>query len=202
MDAARALDFSRRSAVGPAGRGHRAHLHRRRRGALAVGAAAVALSVDLGAGVPVAPAAAAQMDTLAAAAGNRGRGGSAGAVGSERNLLLTLGGHLLCFFVIAMACHGELAAHPAGDELAHRLLRGAVVRRHARRVVRGADRALHILVDCGISDPGGAGGIVPTSGGEALAELEPLVLAAARHISGAVDCTVLVRQRQPVCLAG
>ena len=28
---------------------------------------------------------------------------------SERNLLLTLGGHLLCFFVIAMACHGELA---------------------------------------------------------------------------------------------
>jgi hypothetical protein len=29
--------------------------------------------------------------------------------GSEQNLLLTLGGHLLCFFVIAMACHGELA---------------------------------------------------------------------------------------------
>jgi len=28
---------------------------------------------------------------------------------SERSLLLTLGGHLLCFFVIAMACHGELA---------------------------------------------------------------------------------------------
>ena len=31
------------------------------------------------------------------------------AVGGERNLLITLGGHLLCFFVIAMACHGELA---------------------------------------------------------------------------------------------
>ena len=31
------------------------------------------------------------------------------AVGSERNLLLTLGGHQLCFFIIAMACHGELA---------------------------------------------------------------------------------------------
>jgi hypothetical protein len=31
------------------------------------------------------------------------------AVGGEQNLLLTLGGHLLCFFVIAMACHGELA---------------------------------------------------------------------------------------------
>src|SRR6202051_999404 len=33
------------------------------------------------------------------------------AVGGEQNLLLTLGGHQLCFFVIAMACHGELA-HP------------------------------------------------------------------------------------------
>jgi hypothetical protein len=29
--------------------------------------------------------------------------------GGEQNLLLTLGGHQLCFFVIAMACHGELA---------------------------------------------------------------------------------------------
>ncbi|MCD0416273.1 fused MFS/spermidine synthase [Rubrivivax sp. JA1024] len=28
---------------------------------------------------------------------------------SEHNLLLTLGGHLVCFFIIAMACHGELA---------------------------------------------------------------------------------------------
>src|SRR5437868_6905587 len=31
------------------------------------------------------------------------------AVGGEQNLLLTLGGPQLCFFVIAMACHGELA---------------------------------------------------------------------------------------------
>jgi hypothetical protein len=31
------------------------------------------------------------------------------AVGGEQNLLLTLGGHQLCFFIIAMACHGELA---------------------------------------------------------------------------------------------
>jgi hypothetical protein len=31
------------------------------------------------------------------------------AFGGEQNLLLTLGGHQLCFFVIAMACHGELA---------------------------------------------------------------------------------------------
>jgi uncharacterized membrane protein len=29
--------------------------------------------------------------------------------GNERNLFVLLGGHLLCFFVIAMACHGELA---------------------------------------------------------------------------------------------
>ncbi len=31
------------------------------------------------------------------------------AVGSTQNLLLTFGGHQLCFFVITMACHGELA---------------------------------------------------------------------------------------------
>lgn len=30
-------------------------------------------------------------------------------IGGEQNLLLTLGGNLLCFFIIAMACHGELA---------------------------------------------------------------------------------------------
>ncbi|MDO8981562.1 MAG: fused MFS/spermidine synthase [Afipia sp.] len=40
------------------------------------------------------------------------------AVGGEQNLLLTLGGHLLCFFVIAMACHGELArTRPAASYL-------------------------------------------------------------------------------------
>jgi hypothetical protein len=40
------------------------------------------------------------------------------AVGGEQNLLLTLGGHLLCFFVIAMACHGELArTRPASKYL-------------------------------------------------------------------------------------
>lgn len=31
------------------------------------------------------------------------------AVGGEQNLLMTLGGHLFCFFIIAMSCHGELA---------------------------------------------------------------------------------------------
>jgi hypothetical protein len=40
------------------------------------------------------------------------------AVGGERNLLLTLGGHQLCFFIIAMACHGELArTRPAAKYL-------------------------------------------------------------------------------------
>ncbi|MDB5620948.1 fused MFS/spermidine synthase [Tardiphaga sp.] len=40
------------------------------------------------------------------------------AIGGEQNLLLTLGGNLLCFFIIAMACHGELAsARPAAKHL-------------------------------------------------------------------------------------
>src|SRR5215831_4693321 len=40
------------------------------------------------------------------------------ALGGEQNLLLTLGGHQVCFFVIAMACHGELArTRPAAKYL-------------------------------------------------------------------------------------
>ena len=40
------------------------------------------------------------------------------AFGGEQNLLLTLGGHQVCFFVIAMACHGELArTRPAAKYL-------------------------------------------------------------------------------------
>jgi hypothetical protein len=40
------------------------------------------------------------------------------AFGGEQNLLLTLGGHQLCFFVIAIACHGELArTRPAAKHL-------------------------------------------------------------------------------------
>ena len=39
-------------------------------------------------------------------------------IGGEQNLLLTLGGHQLCFFIIAMACHGELArTRPAATHL-------------------------------------------------------------------------------------
>ena len=40
------------------------------------------------------------------------------AVGGEQNLLATLGGHLFCFFIIAMSCHGELArTRPASKYL-------------------------------------------------------------------------------------
>ena len=40
------------------------------------------------------------------------------AVGGEQNLLLTLGGHQFCFFLIAMGCHGELArTRPAAKYL-------------------------------------------------------------------------------------
>jgi len=40
------------------------------------------------------------------------------AFSGEQNLLVTLGGHLLCFFLIAMACHGELArTRPAAQYL-------------------------------------------------------------------------------------
>jgi hypothetical protein len=40
------------------------------------------------------------------------------AFGGEQKLLLTLGGHQLCFFVIAIACHGELArTRPAAKHL-------------------------------------------------------------------------------------
>ncbi|MGX9427418.1 MULTISPECIES: fused MFS/spermidine synthase [Bradyrhizobium] len=40
------------------------------------------------------------------------------AVGGEQSLLLTLGGHQLAFFIIAMACHGELArTRPAAKYL-------------------------------------------------------------------------------------
>ena len=197
---ARALDIPRRGAVGPADRGDRAHLHRRRRRTSAVGAAAVAVFADLGAGVPVAPAAAAQMDAAAAAAGDSGRGRAAG--GRRR----TQPADHARRPPAVLLCHRDglsrrTGPDPAGDDLSHRLLRGAVVRRHGRRTVRGADRALHVLVDRGISDPCGPGGAVPSADGGAVAALEPLVLAAARRRRGAADRAV-VQRRQAVCLAG
>ena len=85
------------------------------------------------------------------------------AVGGEQNLLLTLGGHQLCFFVIAMACHGELARTRPAAQISHRLLCRAVVRRHGRRAVCRPDRALHVFMDRRISDPAGARGVVPAA---------------------------------------
>ena len=83
------------------------------------------------------------------------------AVGGEQNLLMTLGGHLLCFFIIAMASHGELARTRPAAQISDRLLCRAVVRRHDRRIVRRAGRAVYLFVDRGIPDPAGAGGVVP-----------------------------------------
>ena len=111
---------------------------------------------------------------------------------SERNLLLTLGGHLLCFFVIAMACHGELArTRPATTWLT-----GFYVALSLGGMIGGLFAGLIapytfswiaeypiLLVLAVLCRP---------AGGAALAALEPLVLAAARHSSGAVvapSCT-------------
>ncbi len=67
------------------------------------------------------------------------------AVGGEQNLLLTLGGHLLCFFIIAMACHGELARQrPAARYLTGYYV-ALLVRRHGRWSVCWPDRAIHIF---------------------------------------------------------
>ena len=160
MDFARPLDIPCRRTVGAADRGDRAYFHRRRRSALAVGAAAVALSVDLGAGVPVASAAAAQMDAAGAAAGDRRRRGAAGgrrraesAADARRASALLLRDR--------DGLPRRTGAHPPGGEISHRFLCRAVVRRHGRRPVRRPDRAVHLLMDRGISDPAGAGGAVP-----------------------------------------
>ena len=162
MDSARPLDIPCRRTVGAADRGHRAYFHRRRRSALAVGAAAVALSVDLGAGVPVAAIAAAQMDAAGAAFGDRRRRGAAGgrrraesAADARRASALLLRDR--------DGLPRRTGAHPPGGEISHRLLCRAVVRRHGRRPVRRPDRAVHLLMDRGISDPAGAGGAVPSA---------------------------------------
>src|SRR5437016_8365651 len=69
-------------------------------------------------------------------------------------------------------------AHAAGREISHRLLRGAVVRRHGRRAVRRPDRAVCVLVGRRIPDPVGAGGVVPAGAWRrTAAALEPVVLA-------------------------
>src|ERR1700730_763792 len=160
LDLARALDFARRGAVGPADRGDRAYFHRRGGRAAIVGAAAVALSPDLGAGVPVAPAAAASMDADAAAAGDHGRDRAArgrwraeSAADARRAPAL--------FLYHSDGLPWRVGAHSPGREISHRLLCRVVVRRHGRRIVCRPDRAVYVFMDRGISDPAGAGGIVP-----------------------------------------
>ena len=85
-------------------RGHRAHLDRDVVAAPLRCCRCRSIS-DLGA-VPVAAAAAAPADVAAATGGDCGR---VSGVRRRAESALTLGGHQLCFFVIAMACHGELA---------------------------------------------------------------------------------------------
>ncbi len=119
----------------------------------------------------------------------------------ERNLLITLGGHLLCFFVIAMACHGELArTRPAASHLT-----GFYVALSFGGMVGGLFAGLiapytfswvaeyPVLVALAVlCRP-------PTD--EKCAALGPLVLAAACRRRGAVDRAHLQR-RQAVQLAG
>src|ERR1700682_3693146 len=79
-------------------------------------------------------------------------------------------------------------AHAAISEISHRLLCRAVVRRHGRRFVRRPDRAIHLLLGRGISDPGGAGGAVPSARRRrALGPLERLVLAVPGRAGGRPD---------------
>ena len=163
LAAARALDLSRRGAVGPADRGDRAHLDRRRGRAAALGAAAVALSAHLGAGVPVAPAVAAQMDADDPAARDRGRDRAArGRRRAEPAADARRPSTLLLRHRDGLPWRA--GAHAAGREISHRLLCRAVVRRHGRRPVRRPDCALHVLLDRRISDPGRARCAVPPGG--------------------------------------
>ena len=191
MDFARPLDIPCRRAVGAADRGDRAYFHRRRRRAAAVGAAAVALSLDLGAGVPVAAAAAAQMDAAGAAAGDRRRRRAAGV---RRRAEFAADARRASALLLRHrdGLPWRTGAHPPGGEISHRLLCRAVVRRHGRRLVRRPDRAVHLLLDRGISDPAGAGGAVPAARRRAAAALEPLVLAVPRRAGGGADRADLV----------
>ena len=200
MDSARPLDIPCRRTVGAADRGDRAYFHRRRRGALAVGAAAVALSPDLGAGVPVAPAVAAQVHADAAAVGDHGGDPAVG----DRRRAEPVADARRPPALLLHHCDGlswRVGAHPPRREISHRFLCRAVVRRHGRRTVRRADRAVHVLLGRGISDPGGAGGAVPAAGRRAVAAMDPLVLAAASHRCGGADRAVL-QQRQNLHMAG
>ena len=115
---------------------------------------------------------------------------------------MTLGGHLLCFFVIAMACHGELArTRPAA-----KYLTGFYVALSFGGMVGGLFAGLIapytfswiaeypiLLALAALCRP-------PTE--RALAALEPLVLAAARRSPRSLLIAPSYSDRQTVCLAG
>ena len=115
------------------------------------------------------------------------------AIGGEQNLLLTLGGNLLFFFVIAMACHGELArTRPAA-----KYLTGFYVALSFGGMVGGLFAGLIapftfswiaeypiLLALAALCRPPG--------GDERLPRLEPLVLAVSRRAGGGADRAVLV----------
>ena len=77
-------------------------------------------------------------------------------------LFLNLGAHLLAFFIIAMASHGELARQrPAPDHLTIFYL-AISAGGMARRPVRRPDCAVRLLLGCRVSDPVGAGDVLPS----------------------------------------
>ncbi len=109
------------------------------------------------------------------------------AFGGEQNLLLTLGGHQLCFFVIAMACHGELArTRPAARYLKDSMSR---CRSAAWSVaVRRACGAVHFLVDRRISHPGRARRAVPAARERAVAGIVKWYWLALAALAVALAC--------------
>ena len=123
------------------------------------------------------------------------------AVGGEQNLLLTLGGHQLCFFVIAMACHGELArTRPAA-----KYLTGFYVALSFGGMVGGLFAGLIapftfswiaeypiLLALAALCRP-------PRR--RAAAALEPLVLAVSRRAGGGADRAVLIPTARSLQLA-
>ena len=116
------------------------------------------------------------------------------AAGVEQKLLLTLGGHQLCFFVIAMACHGELArTRPAA-----KYLTGFYVALSFGGMVGGLFAGLIAPFTFSwvaeYPDPAGAGGAVPAArGNERLRRWSALVLAVSGRRRARLDCALLFR---------
>ena len=122
------------------------------------------------------------------------------AFGGEQNLLLTLGGHQLCFFVIAMACHGELArTRPAA-----KYLTGFYVALSFGGMVGGLFAGLIApFIFSWIAEYPillALAALCRPPGQRAPAALEPVVLAVARGHRGGADRADLLH-RQDVCLA-